>query len=406
MVNQITRSASFLITTLLLLVSAIANAQTFVPGSTYYDETGYVEYRAGNLPIIISAPHGGDLEPDSIPDRTCENCNTIKDTYTQEISEGMYQAINSETGCYPHLIINLLHRVKFDANRDIDDAADGNTHVEQAWNAYHQFIDSAKHSVTQEYGRGLFLDMHAHGHEIQRIELGYLLSSSDLRLDDVTLNKAEFIAESAINTLAKDNISKLTHAQLLRGAQSFGSLLHDKGFPSVPSTTDPFPQVEDKYFDGGYNTERHSSFENNGPIDGIQVELNKDIRFDDAVRKMLIDSMSKTTLEYYDLHYNSSFLGNYCGLLIDLSANDNSIRQVNIFPNPAQDYFGIDESLQADQVEIYNHLGQLLLMEKYSGQAIKIDELKTGNYIVLLKREGEIVGTAKLIKSTTGVNQE
>ena len=98
--------------------------QTYVPGQIYYDSTGYVEYRAGNLPIILSSPHGGDLQPSSIPDRNCSGCAYLKDSWTKEITEGVYNKILSETGCYPHVIINWLHRKKFDANRDIIDAAD------------------------------------------------------------------------------------------------------------------------------------------------------------------------------------------------------------------------------------------------------------------------------------------
>ncbi|MFK7932341.1 MAG: hypothetical protein AB8G22_02455, partial [Saprospiraceae bacterium] len=111
---------------LLFITTFTLQAQPFIAGNTYYDSTGFVEYRAGNLPIILSAPHGGDLRPDTIPDRDCSGCSYVQDRYTKPITEGVYDAFVAATGCYPHAIINLLHRVKFDANRDVDTAADGN----------------------------------------------------------------------------------------------------------------------------------------------------------------------------------------------------------------------------------------------------------------------------------------
>ena len=99
------------------------------------------------------------------------------------------------------MIINLLHRKKFDANRDIGDAADGNPVVEEAWHAYHDFIDAAKNQVTEDYGRGFFLDLHGHAHTIQRIELGYLMNRDDLQESDAVLNTDAYVSESSVFSL-------------------------------------------------------------------------------------------------------------------------------------------------------------------------------------------------------------
>ena len=244
----------------LLIVSlTVSFGQVFIPGNSYLDSTGYVEYIAGNLPIIISVPHGGYLEPADIPDRSCANCVLVRDSYTQELANEIKLAIYQKTGCHPHIIVNLLHRKKFDANREIVEAADGHPTVEEAWYAYHDFIDTAKHYVAKKYNRGIFDDLHGHGHAIQRIELGYTLTKSALQLSDNDLNAVSIINESSIRLLANDNIQTLTHAELIRGQHSFGTLLDHQGFPAVPSTTDPFPQTNDPYFTGGYNTRRYGS---------------------------------------------------------------------------------------------------------------------------------------------------
>lgn len=89
-----------------------------------------MEYLAGNLPIIVSAPHGGLLSPTSIPDRDCAGCTTVNDFNTQELARAFAEAVHERTGCWPHLIFNKLHRRKLDANRDIAEAADGNPDAE------------------------------------------------------------------------------------------------------------------------------------------------------------------------------------------------------------------------------------------------------------------------------------
>ena len=42
----------------------------YIPGQHYGDTLGYVDYLAGNTPVIITVAHDGTLTPSSIPDRT------------------------------------------------------------------------------------------------------------------------------------------------------------------------------------------------------------------------------------------------------------------------------------------------------------------------------------------------
>jgi len=394
--NKIGSVLSFILYTICQILSTSAAGQ-YIPGNTYYDSTGFVEYRAGNLPIIISAPHGGSLEPDTIPDRDCANCVTVQDAWTLPIAEGMYDAFQEQTGCYPHVIINLLHRVKFDANRDITEAANGNTTVEKSWRGYHAFIDSAKNKIILEYGRGLFLDLHGHGHPIQRIELGYLLSGTELRFSDSTLNTSQFVEESSIRTLAGDNIQENTHATLLRGTESFGTLMMDKGFPSVPSLTDPYPLENDPYFSGGYNTQRHGSRENSGAIDAIQIELNQEIRFDASNREELIDSLTWTANQYINFHYDNMYLNNFCDLISGISEAENNSNLI-IYPNPAVNYFNLKTELRDIEISVYNLLGQTIKTELWQGSAIEIGSLESGCYIVKMKKGNRVLGSFKLMK--------
>jgi len=378
-----------------LVLSFTLNAQTYLPGETYLDDNQYVEYLAGNLPIIISAPHGGYLEPDEIPDRDCAGCVTVRDAFTQELSREMIEEIVEATGCYPHVIINLLHRKKFDANRDVGDAADGNAAVIESWMAYHDFINTAKEQVIQDYGRGLFLDMHGHGHEIQRIELGYTLSKSELQLTDDELNTNALISDNSIQALINNNLLNLSHSELLRGDLSFGTLLDERGFPAVPSAVDPFPQDSEAYFSGGYNTLRHGS-ENGGLIDGIQIECNQDIRFDESIRKAYADSLVQATLQFLDTHYFEDFNPAFCGIL---SAVDEPVEydRLKILPNPAQDYIQLEFATPPIQVSIINQFGIEVAKMDWNNQPISIEALPIGIYYLSFRASSGLLGKGSIL---------
>jgi hypothetical protein len=58
----------------------------------------------------------------------------------------------------------------------------------------------------------------------------------------------------------------------LRGPQSLGTLLASRGYPSVPSESDPAPNGA-PYFNGGFNTVTHGSIVA-GTTSAIQIEAN------------------------------------------------------------------------------------------------------------------------------------
>ena len=74
----------------LLLISSIF-AQEYIPGEIYYGRNNYIEYHAGEVPLIFSAPHGGNLTPSEIPDRT--SGTLVTDSYTKETTIAIKQAI-------------------------------------------------------------------------------------------------------------------------------------------------------------------------------------------------------------------------------------------------------------------------------------------------------------------------
>lgn len=85
--------------------------------------------------------------------------------------------------------------------------------------------------VTNQFQRGLLIDLHGHGHAIQRLELGYLLSASNLRSGNNFLNGPVAIENSSIRHLALHNKNEYRHAELLNGQESLGGFLKRNVIP-------------------------------------------------------------------------------------------------------------------------------------------------------------------------------
>lgn len=255
-----------------------------LPGESYWGSDRYIEYIAGDLPIILSASHGGHLEPLGIPDRTPDRCGgsatTLTDRNTRELTLAISEALHERFDGHAHVVINHLHRLKLDANRDVEEAACGNAAARRAWDDFHHFLETARTVVVEDHGRGWFMDIHGHGHDIARLELGYLLTRSDLDRTDEELGADDgYRRKSSIQTLAGS--ADLGFADVLRGHLSLGGLYAGHDFPAVPSPADPTPG-QDPYFTGGYNTVRYGCGHGadrfggvpGGPLCGVQVEAN------------------------------------------------------------------------------------------------------------------------------------
>ncbi|TLP79079.1 hypothetical protein [Maribacter sp. ACAM166] len=291
-----------------LLLSCEDKDSSEIVEGTPFSAQEYVDFETGNIPLIMSVPHGGDLRPNEIADRTCNDAVNVMDEFTIELAQAIMDEF-SKTGLTPYLIINKIHRSKMDANRNREDATCGDTNAQAVWDLFHGQIQNNMNAVNTKFKKGLFIDLHGHGNPKQRIELGYLLYEDELALPDETLNSEELLEVSSIQNLANNNLTDLTHVDLLKGDSAFGSLLYQAGFPAVPSASDPVPLGPDNYFSGGYNTANYSSYKG-GTIDGIQVECNRaGLRETAAQRQAFAVAFVNAAKIYLETHYFDEILG-------------------------------------------------------------------------------------------------
>jgi hypothetical protein len=281
-----------------------APAGPLAVGVTYADAPGYVEFVPGDAPLVLIAPHGGTLSPTGVPDRTCSGCVTSNDLNTQELARAIADAFLRRTGRRPHLVINRLHRRKFDANRDLAEATGGTPSLEPSWRWLHAAVDSAREHIVRRNGRGLVIDLHGHGHVVPRLELGYLLGDVDLRLSDAQLASSNAMTRTSIARLSVDTRSASDRGvALLRGPRSLGTLLVAAGYRAVPSASDPAPMSGEEYFEGGYNTQRHGSL-SSGPLDAVQIECHlAGVRDTDENRARFADALVAVLVPWLATHY-------------------------------------------------------------------------------------------------------
>ena len=371
---------------ILLLMFAIfyANAQQLIFGTN-----NFIEYQVGTLPLVISVPHGGTLDPSSIPNRTCNSPVYATDEFTIETAMEIKNKFFEITGCYPHLIISHLKRNKLDPNRNLADGACGNAEAETAWNEFHGFITDARNTANQQHDyKTFFVDLHGHGNPIQRIELGYLLYDDELALSDNTLNTQQYLNYSSIKNLVLNNVNNYTHAELLRGPYSFGSFLENNNFPSVPSQNIPFPGTTSNYFSGGYITANHTCYNIGSPINGLQMELNyNNIRNTPANRTAFALAFTQSILAYFNTHFNVSLIG-----CIPLSTINNVLENsIIVYPNPVFRgdiiHFKFSENIEYEY-QILNALGQLVVegQLKYD-HSIDSSKLFSGVFLIRISNK-------------------
>ena len=283
-----------------------------VVGKSYLEPRSYIEYIAGDAPLVIIAPHGGAMLPTELPDRACSVCVITNDSNTQDLAVAVVDSFYARTGARPHLVLNRLHRRKFDGNRERAEATGGNSALDATWAWMQAAIDTATHRVSTASrssevgnlaGRGLVIDLHGHGHSINRLELGYLLSAQTLRLSDASLDASSELSHSSIARLVSDAKSGQRGVALLRGANSLGALLSAAGYASIPSPSVPAPQVGEEYFDGGFNTQRNGS-SSGGLLDAIQIESQFTGVRDSAInRARFAGALSAALMEILERQY-------------------------------------------------------------------------------------------------------
>lgn len=226
----------------------------------------------GDLPIILTAPHGGGAAIDGVPRRQGNGVGMFKamsDAFTDQLTEKIADAIELETGKRPYIVIARFHRKYLDANRRAKDAHES-PNAAPIYDYYHQAIVEAKNAVTERWGRGLLIDIHGQAKEPKAIFRG------------------------TQNGKTTKHLQSRFGVEALQGETSLFGQLSAAGFSVIPKvgSTDS----EHSAYDGGYTVITHGSM-TGGTIDAIQLELGRHLRVPGANIKTA-DQLAKAIVAF------------------------------------------------------------------------------------------------------------
>lgn len=219
----------------------------------------------GQIPIILSAPHGGLLPIPGAEPRKGEGLQpgpsgyqTVRDVNTDRLALALSAAIEAKMGQKPYLVVAKFARKYADVNRPSTIGYESPA-AKPVYEAYHQTLTRFCREVQQKWGRGLVLDIHGQG------------VSRDTIFRGTGNGKSLSLLVERYGVKARN------------GPESFAGLLTARGCKIIPMNDSP----EHSGFTGGYITLTYGS--RNYGMDAIQLEFggdytNKDKRKDTATK--------------------------------------------------------------------------------------------------------------------------
>ena len=243
--------------------------------------TEYIAFHKGNIPLILSVPHGGKLECNNIPIRS-QGILGI-DGRTIKIAKKLIELITLEyqnqtgTAKTPSYVISKVRRSKIDLNRDETEA-----YVQSSLTAqkiYNFYLDKIREIVLDNlnlFNRSLLVDVH--GFEKHKRPQGY----RDVELILGTNNlKSVFLEPVSIKEWG-NNI----RGKIIRNFQELS-------IPIAPS----HPKRKEYVLTGGYITKKFGASQI-PKSQAIQIEFSDRIRiYDKKLEDKVLNTLANIFFE-------------------------------------------------------------------------------------------------------------
>ena len=236
----------FLLASLILIVVSAPLMAQGVPDDL-------VLIQKGELPIILTAPHGGRHAVPEVAVRNIEGkpqpqYNIGGDTNTDVLVQEMAREIKRLTGKDVYVVMARFQRRFIDANRAPKIAFE-DTHAAPYYDRYHQTIRQFVDDVRASYPAGLLIDVHGQ-HKFP-----------------------DHLVRGTLNGRAVSKLIKRAGVEAVIGPKGLYGQLEANGFDIFPANdVPPVGTNEDAGFNGGYTLGQYGSHRANG-IDAVLFEF-------------------------------------------------------------------------------------------------------------------------------------
>jgi len=244
-------------------------------------ESDPVVFQIGDLPVVISAPHGGNMKLPGVEPRTGEGLESgpagfrvVRDGGTEELAMEVARQLAVRMNGKPSFVISRVHRRYVDFNRPANIAVEAPS-TQVVYDQYHQTLSESVRTIRSKHACGLLIDIHGQG------------------------TSASMVYRGTSNGLTVSGMKSMLGEESFSGPDSLCGLLKKKGWKMHP---DPLDGKEQSGFTGGYIVRTYGSHQLDG-IDAIQVEFGADYR-KAAVRERVAKQLAESIAEYFQ-HLNS-----------------------------------------------------------------------------------------------------
>ena len=245
----------------------------------HYELSDGVFNQKGDLPIILSAPHGGLREVPGVSERTGSGLKsgpsgffTGRDSGTEELAHAVSDAVEKRFGKAPYVVISRVHRKFMDPNRPADIAYE-DAIIKPIYDHYHATLSTYCREVTDRFQAGVLIDIHGQG------------------------TRRDTVFRGTKNGLTVSHLRATFGEAAHHGPNSLFGLLSARGWTVHPSQTS---EKEQSGFTGGYIVQSYGN-QKASPIDAMQLEFGAEYRVMGRRAKtaeVLADALAEYAAQY------------------------------------------------------------------------------------------------------------